>query len=110
MATDETSGQLESGQETGQETEARAEISGALIGWARQSSRHGIIITLQVVHNASDYKDHRFHTVSVALNERQLRSLARDLARAARSRGLSLRARAPLHRRLWHGLLRVVGR
>lgn len=93
-----------------QQQETDAEMSGALIGWARQSSRHGIILTMQVVHTASDYKEHRFHKVSVALNERQLRSLARDLSRAARARGLSLQSRVPMHRRLWRRLKHMVGR
>jgi hypothetical protein len=44
----------------------------------------------------------------MALNDRQLRSLARDLARAARSRGLDLRARPPIHKRLWQGLKSLV--
>jgi len=86
---------------TTERTDIGADISGALVGWARQSSRHGIVMTLQVVHSAADYRDHRYHKVSVALNDRQLRSLARDLARAARARGLSLRSKPPWRTRVW---------
>jgi len=89
------------GNEESEQRETGADIAGALVGWARQSSRHGVILTLQLVHNATDYRDHRFHKIAVALNERQLRSLARDLARAARARGISLNAKPPLRTRLW---------
>jgi hypothetical protein len=85
-----------------------SELSGALIGWERRGSRHGMIMTLQIVENAAQFQDHQYHRVSLAMNDRQLRSLARDLARAARSRGLDLRAKAPLHRRLWTGLKSMV--
>ena len=48
--------------------------------------------------------------VTMALNDRQLRSLARDLARAARSRGLDLRSRPPVHKRVWRGLKALVSK
>jgi hypothetical protein len=90
-----------------QSAESR-QLSGALIGWERSGSRHGIIVTLQIVESADQYQGRGFHRVSVALNDRQLRSLARDLARAARSRGLNLNARKPLHKRLWNSLKSLV--
>ncbi|WP_214622096.1 hypothetical protein [Sphingobium nicotianae] len=83
-------------------------MTGALIGWERRGSRHGVVMTLQIVENAAQYQDHRYHRVSVALNDRQLRSMARDLARAARSRGLDLRARPPLRARIWTRLKSLV--
>jgi len=98
MAEDHTTDQRERG----------TDISGALIGWARHSSRHGVVMTLQIVQNAAEYQDHRYHRVSMALNDRQLRSLARDLARAARGRGISLRSKPPLRKRIWQRLRRLV--
>jgi len=84
------------------------DVTGALIGWERRGARHGVILTLQIVENAAQYQDHRYHRVTMALNDRQLRSMARDLARAARSRGLDLRAKAPLRTRLWLKLRSLV--
>jgi hypothetical protein len=91
-----------------EQTARGSRLSGALIGWERRRSRHGVVMTLQIVENAVQYQDHRYHHVTMALNDRQLRSLARDLARAARSRGLDLRARPPIHKRLWQGLKSLV--
>lgn len=56
---------------------------------------------MQIVENAKQYQDRRYHRVTMALNDRQLRSLARDLARAALSRGLDLRSRPSLPKRFW---------
>ena len=84
------------------QTPRGSEVTGALIGWERKGSRHGIILTMQIVENAAQYQDHRYHRVAVALNDRQLRSMARDLARAARSRGLDLRAKPPWRTTLFH--------
>jgi hypothetical protein len=84
-------------------------LSGALIGWERRGSQHGCVVTLQLVENAAQHHDHQYHRVSMALNDRQLRSLARDLARAAQSRGLDLHARQPLPRRLLTGLKALLG-
>jgi hypothetical protein len=80
-----------------------AELTGALIGWERRTSSHGVTVTMQIVENAKQYQDRRYHRVTMALNDRQLRSLARDLARAALSRGLDLRSRPSLPKRflLW---------
>ncbi len=89
---------------------ARLEISGALIGWERLSTRNGVVMNLQLVETSAQYQDKAYHRVAMALNDRQLRSLARDLIRAAKRRGIDLRARPPLHRRLWIGLKALVVR
>ncbi|WEK46183.1 MAG: hypothetical protein P0Y56_14360 [Candidatus Andeanibacterium colombiense] len=64
---------------------------GALAGWKRTTSGHGILLTLQVAKSVAAFNAKEFDSVELALNDRQLRSLARDLERAARSRGLDLR-------------------
>ena len=66
---------------------------GALVGWRRQGTETGCLVTLQVASSADDFVSQSFDRVELALNDRQLRSLARDLARAAEERGLQLRAR-----------------
>ncbi|MEG8018032.1 hypothetical protein C8J46_10226 [Sphingomonas sp. PP-F2F-A104-K0414] len=68
------------------------EVTGALVGWKRVPSSNGIMLTIQVAGTAADYAAGRLTRVSVALNDRQLRSLTRDLGRASTSRGLDLRA------------------
>ncbi|MBO9603697.1 MAG: hypothetical protein J7496_14435 [Novosphingobium sp.] len=65
---------------------------GALAGWRRTPSGHGIVLTLQVAESVAAFERKEFDRVELALNDRQLRSLARDLERAARSRGMDLRA------------------
>ena len=80
-------------------------ITGALAGWKRQSSRHGILLTLQVASTISHHVQRDFAVVNLALNDRQLRSLARDLARASRERGLELFARPSWHQRWLRRLL-----
>lgn len=67
--------------------------SGALAGWKRDPSEHGVILTVQVARSTEDFDQHNFDVARVALNDRQLRSLARDLARAARERGIDLGSR-----------------
>lgn len=86
-----------------------SQLSGALIGWERQRSRHGMILTVQLVENAAQYQDHQYHRVTMALNDRQLRSLARDLARAAQARGLDLRSQLPWRRRMWDRIKALMG-
>ncbi len=86
------------------------EISGALIGWERRSTQHGVIMTLQIIESSEQFQGRGYHRVAVALNDRQLRSLARDLARAAERRGIDLRAHPPFHRRLWIGFKALVTR
>jgi hypothetical protein len=65
-------------------------IVGALVGWKREPSQNGMIISLQVLDPQTKVEDKQFQRVSLALNDRQLRSLARDLQRAADERGLTL--------------------
>jgi len=81
--------------------------NGALAGWKRDKTDHGMILTLQVARSSDDYQQRRFDVARMALNDRQLRSLARDLARAARERGIDLDARRKggLFRRLREKLL-----
>lgn len=72
-------------------------LTGALVGWKRTPSRHGIVLTLQLVDGVDRFKRADYDRVDLALNDRQLRSLARDLARAAAERGIELTAK----RRWW---------
>lgn len=67
----------------------------ALAGWKRIHGEHGIVLTLQLVDSVEQYQARDFERVEVALNDRQLRSLARDLARAARTRGVELYPKRP---------------
>ena len=66
---------------------------GALIGWRRVESEHGIVLRLQVARTADDVWTNRWETLDLALNDRQLRSLTRDLMRAATARKLDLFSR-----------------
>lgn len=80
-------------------------MAAALIGWKRSLSDHGIILSLQLASSREDAQNREFDSVSLALNDRQLRSLARDLQRAADERGLKLwanRRRFGFLPRLWH--------
>lgn len=70
--------------------DAMQQLSGALAGWRRSRSSNGIIITLQVAESAEDVNRHTMSRVDLALNDRQLRSLARDLVRAAEQRNLDI--------------------
>lgn len=73
---------------------------GALGGWKRSPSEHGIRLTLQVAPSVEEFHERRFGHVEIALNDRQLRSLTRDLMRASRERDLTLFARRPWWRKL----------
>lgn len=64
-----------------------------LFGWKRDETRHGIVLTVQLATSRSDFTERAFEKVSIVMNDRQLRSLARDLARAAHERGLDVFAR-----------------
>lgn len=72
-------------------------MTGALVGWTRHAAEHGIILSLRLVRSRQDYQEERFHNVSIALNDRQLRSLTRDLMRSA---GMEVETRPPW----WHRL------
>ncbi|PAX06326.1 hypothetical protein [Sphingomonas lenta] len=73
---------------------------GALAGWKRSEVEHGVVLALQLVRSADAYRERDFDVVEVTMNDRQLRSLARDLIRAAHARGLDLHAR-PAWWRFW---------
>lgn len=75
--------------------EMSREMLGALAGWKRCASNQGIILTLQVARDTDHYKNGVFTRVHLALNDRQLRSLTRDLTRAATERGVDLWAPKP---------------
>jgi hypothetical protein len=76
-------------------------VSGALAGWRRTRTAHGIVLSLQVATSTDDAHRGKLGRVDVALNERQLRSLARDLARATEQRDMEVFARP----RWWQRLL-----
>lgn len=77
-------------------------IVGALIGWKRRPTQNGIILMLQVLTPGAFALRGDFDNVTVVLNDRQLRSFARDLQRAAMSRGISLGPKP----KWWHSILR----
>jgi hypothetical protein len=65
-------------------------VRGALVGWRRTNSTYGVVLRLKVARTAADYRERNLESVEVALNERQLRSFARDLARATHDRNIHL--------------------
>lgn len=65
-------------------------ILGALAGWKRNKSENGTVITLQVARSSSAFSEKSFDLVTIALNDRQLRSFTRDLQRAAADRKIEL--------------------
>lgn len=67
----------------------------ALAGWKRSEADHGIMLALQLVASPRHFRERDFELVQVTLNDRQLRSLTRDLIRASRARGLDLGAAPP---------------
>lgn len=71
---------------------AIARVRGALAGWKRSVTDHGVVVTVQVATTPERFQARDFDEVQLALNDRQLRSFARDLARAARERGMELAA------------------
>lgn len=75
-------------------------LSGALAGWRRRQMESGVVLRLQISTTVDDYRNKSFQHCNVALNDRQLRSLARDLARAAEERGIQLHSDVSLLRRL----------
>ena len=77
----------------------KQDISGALLDWERRGSTHGVIVTLNI---AESGMGGGFHRVSMALNDRQLRALTRDLNKAARARGIVVEIPKPLRTRLWN--------
>jgi hypothetical protein len=78
----------------------RSTLRGALAGWRRHSTEHGCMLIMQVAGSAEDFSSKQFDKVEIALNDRQLRSLTRDLMRASSERGIQLWA----ERRWWQML------
>ena len=68
-------------------------VVGALAGWKHEPSTGGLKLTLQLAGSADDFQEKDFQRVIVALDPRQLRSLARDMARAAAEQNIELFAR-----------------
>jgi uncharacterized glyoxalase superfamily protein PhnB len=79
---------------------------GALVGWKRTQTDHGVMLTMQLATSKADYDQRDFQLVQIALNDRQLRSLTRDLRRAAEARGIELWAK----RRWWDVMGKVKDR
>jgi hypothetical protein len=67
-----------------------AEKVGALAGWSWAESPGGITLKLQLAASVEDFRNREFRHAIVSLNDRQLRSLTRDLTRAATKRRLQL--------------------
>lgn len=81
-------------------------VVGALVGWKRAPSEHGFIFTFQVMTPEAAAQGGDPQHVTFALNDRQLRSLARDLQRSAMERGIPLWPQP----KWWKLLLRRLGR
>ena len=77
------------------------DVYGALAGWKRAQSPHGAPVSLQLAGDRDAWDTRDYRRVHVTMNDRQLRSLARDLARAAKERGIALHAPRPWWRRLF---------
>lgn len=60
------------------------------MGWKRSVSEHGVVLSLQLALSEADARNKQYDSISLAMNDRQLRSLARDLQRAAEERGIDL--------------------
>ena len=69
-------------------------IVGALLGWRRTPSPHGMVLTMQVLRPEAFAQKQGYDSISVALNDRQICSLVRDLNRAAGERGLQIGSKA----------------
>lgn len=77
------------------------DVYGALAGWKFTPSANGFVITMQIAESVESWKNHDYANVKIALNDRQIRSLARDLDRKVKSRGLVLRPRAAWWKRMF---------
>lgn len=73
----------------------------SLIGWRRREGTHGIVLTMQLARSVEQARSNNMEQLTVALNDRQLRSLTRDLIRAADQRGIDLFHRPRGWRRLF---------
>lgn len=65
-------------------------LAGALAGWRWSLTGNGVVVRIQVATSKREFDDRDFVTVDLALNDRQLRSLTRDMIRATDERGLTL--------------------
>lgn len=65
-------------------------VVGALAGWKWTRADNGVVLSVQLAPSTESFETCTFATVSMALNDRQLRSLARDIKRMAAERGLEL--------------------
>jgi hypothetical protein len=81
-------------------SENKVVARGALAGWKRAETEQSCLLTLQVARSTEAFQLRDFDLVEIAMNDRQLRSLARDLIRAADERGLSLWGRPTLKERI----------
>jgi hypothetical protein len=81
-------------------SEHKVVARGALAGWKREDSDQSCLLTLQVARSSEAFRQRDFEIVELAMNDRQLRSLARDLSRAAGERGLALWGKPPLWKRI----------
>lgn len=77
---------------------------GALAGWTWTETPGGVTLKLQMAGSVEDFRERRFQHVILSLNDRQLRSIIRDLSRAAAVRGLPLFAK----RSWWQRVRRIV--
>lgn len=84
------------------------QLTGALAGWKRTRTTSGIVLSFQVAASVEDLHQRRLSRVDLALNDRQLRSLARDLIRAAEQRDLDIFARPRWWTRLFSRRVRSV--
>ncbi len=66
------------------------EMAGALAGWRRDRTSGGTVLTLQIANSAESFRSGNYTQVHLALNDRQLRSLARELYRATDEKGIAL--------------------
>jgi hypothetical protein len=93
---------------------ARPRTPAIVAGWRREQSANGIVLTVQLAFTRQQADERRWEKLPLVLNDRQLRSLTRDLTRAAQERGIRLFAPAPWWRwltaRLTGRSARVSGR
>ncbi|WP_156141152.1 hypothetical protein [Sphingomonas sp. 37zxx] len=62
----------------------------SVAGWRRFEGASGIVLRLQLFEGHEAFEQRRLDRVDLSLDDRQLRSLARDLVRAVEQRGMAL--------------------
>jgi hypothetical protein len=75
-------------------------LTGGLVGWHRIDTQNGCILVLQLAQRREEFYNGNAQQISFALNDRQLRSLTRDLHRAADKRNLKLWAKPSIWKRM----------